>query len=144
MLLFRDRHEVPVFSGDDERITVKNLRAMFGASAATVGAVATLMTGAGSAHAADLYGCPSGAVCIYAEGQPASSGTLTNTYWSYGAHNLSNQNNWHWVINNQTGGASTTLCYGYDGGNCSGPTIAAGGWKAVDLTPINSIRLNRP
>ncbi|MEU3346072.1 hypothetical protein ABZ723_13925 [Streptomyces sp. NPDC006700] len=120
---------------------------MLGASAAAVGAVATLLTGAGTANAAataDLYGCPSGAVCVYAEGKPASSSTLTHTYWSYGAHNLSNQFNWHWVINNQTGGASADLCYEYNGGNCTGGKIAAGGWQAVNLSPINSIRLNRP
>ena len=43
-----------------------------------------------------------------------------------------------------TDGATATLCYGYNGGNCTGATIPAGGWRAENLTPINSIRLNRP
>ncbi|BAU85281.1 hypothetical protein SLA_4393 [Streptomyces laurentii] len=126
---------------------MRNLKVVLGASVATVGAVATLMTGAGSANAAaagSLYGCPSGAVCVYAEDQVANSSTLTHTYWSYGAHNLSNQYGWHWVINNQTGGASADLCYKYNGGDCTGGRIPAGGWKAANLTDINSIRLNRP
>ncbi|MEU0677040.1 hypothetical protein ABZ330_29900 [Streptomyces sp. NPDC006172] len=120
------------------------LRALLGASAATATVVGTMLAGAGTAHAATLYGCPSGAVCVYAQDQPASSSTLTHAYYSYGAHNLSNQEGWHWVINNQTGGASTTMCYGYNGGNCTGTTIAAGSWSAENLSPINSIRLNRP
>ncbi|MCX5138820.1 MULTISPECIES: hypothetical protein [unclassified Streptomyces] len=126
---------------------MRNLKIMLGASVATAGAVATLMTGAGTvnaAAAASLYGCPSGAVCIYAEGKPASSATLTHTFWSYGAHNLSNQKNYHWVINNQTGGASADLCLKYDGGSCTGGRIPAGGWDDPNLTPINSVRLNRP
>ncbi|MDX3072563.1 hypothetical protein ACIP98_19210 [Streptomyces sp. NPDC088354] len=123
----------------------KSLRALLGTSAVTATVAATVLTGAGAAHAAgDLYGCPSGAVCVYAQDQPASSSTLTSAYYSYGAHNLVNQFGWHWVINNQTGGASATICFGSNGGNCTGDTIPAGGWAAEDLTPVNSIRLNRP
>jgi hypothetical protein len=48
------------------------------------------------------------------------------------------------VDNNQTGGATVTLCYGYNGGDCTGPTIPAGSVLLRNLTPINSIRLNRP
>ena len=123
----------------------RSLKAVLGASAASAAVATTMLTGAGAAHAAsDLYGCPSGAVCVYQQDQPASSSTLTNTYYSYGAHNFVNQVGYHWVINNQTDGASTTLCYGYNGGDCTGATIAAGGWRAENLTPFNSIRLNRP
>ncbi|MER5741799.1 hypothetical protein ACFV97_26365 [Streptomyces sp. NPDC059913] len=126
---------------------MKHLKAALGATAATVGTVAALVTGAGAADASSLasplYGCPSGAACVYAEGKAPSAATLTDTYWSYGAHDLKNQYNSHWVANNQTGGASITLCYGYGGTTCTGPTIYAGGMLAVDLTKVNSIRLNR-
>lgn len=65
-----------------------------------------------------------------------------NQYYTYGVHNLSNKIGYYYVDNNQTGGATATLCYGYNGVNCTGGTIKAGEicWK--DLTPINSIRLN--
>lgn len=42
----------------------------------------------------------------------------TNVYWSYGAHNLSNQHGDHYVFNNQYGGASMSLCTGYNGVGC--------------------------
>ncbi|MFE6100842.1 hypothetical protein [Streptomyces laurentii] len=123
---------------------MRNLKVVLGASMATVGAVATLMTGAGNAAAAgSLYGCPSGAVCVYAEGKDPSSGTLTHTYWSYGAHNLSNQYGWHAVVNNQTGGASADVCHKYGGGDCYFRMPAGTAWYP-NLTDVNSIRLNLP
>ncbi len=39
-------------------------------------------------------------------------------YWSYGAHNLSNQYGDHYVFDNQYGGASMSLCTGYNGVGC--------------------------
>ncbi|NUS12241.1 MAG: hypothetical protein HOY69_12720 [Streptomyces sp.] len=86
-------------------------------------------------------GCPSGAVCVYA--QDADAVTPTDVYWSYGAHNLSNQTGWHWVLNNQTGGAHAHLCQGYNGADCTYDIAAQNGVRA-DLTPVNSITLNRP
>ncbi|WP_395294280.1 hypothetical protein ACF9IK_12425 [Kitasatospora hibisci] len=102
----------------------------------------TRLPGTDRVHATDLYGCPSGAVCIYARDQPAGSGTLTDTYWSAGAHNLSDHYGWHWVVNNRHGGAGATLCHRFDGGDCTGPTIPAGSWVAADLGPVHSIRLD--
>ncbi|GGQ53271.1 MULTISPECIES: hypothetical protein [Streptomyces] len=111
---------------------------------ATAGTAMVALTGTAEARpAADWAGCPSGAVCIYPQNQnPAQS--PSNIYWSYGAHNLSNQVGWHWVLNNQTGGASAELCLNYGGTNCN-YTIGnppRGVW--ADLTPVNSIKLNRP
>lgn len=113
--------------------------------------VAGLLIPASAAHAADtssLWGCPSGAVCIYADAKSShlNGNYITNTYWSYGPHNLSNEFNDHWVVNNQTGGINATavLCDGYNGTKCTGiidyPGVAIG----PNLTPINSIVLNRP
>ncbi|MFI0721237.1 hypothetical protein [Streptomyces sp. NPDC021224] len=86
-------------------------------------------------------GCPSGAVCVYGKDAPAQ--TPTAVYYSYGAHNLSNQLGWHWVLNNQTGGAHAHLCLGYDGANCTYDIAPQTGVRA-DLTPVNSITLDRP
>ncbi|MEU6557104.1 hypothetical protein ABZ915_43730 [Streptomyces sp. NPDC046915] len=113
------------------------------------------LSGAGAAGASAAtdayYGCPAGAVCIYAQ-DPGKEPTadpdphrITNIYYSYGAHNLSNQYGYHWVANNQTGGSNATydLCRGYNGVNCTFGGIPRTAWHD-DLTPINSIVLNRP
>jgi hypothetical protein len=110
------------------------------ASAATATATATnKATTTTKAAANDDFGCRSGYVCII-----ATDGTIVNDYYTYGAHNLAGKYGYYYVDNNQTGGASVTLCYGYNGGNCTGETIPAGYYDFVNLTPINSIRLNRP
>ncbi|WP_460060770.1 hypothetical protein [Streptomyces sp. YKOK-I1] len=116
------------------------------AALATTAAAVVAMSGAAQARpaaaAGDWAGCPSGAVCIYPQGQdPAQS--PSNVYWSYGPHNLSNQHGWHWVLNNQTGGATAELCLNYGGTNCN-YTIPAQGGVWADLEPVNSIKLNRP
>lgn len=114
---------------------------------ATAATATVLAGGATSASAAtakvaadDGWGCPSGYVCIIAP----DGVTIENKYYTYGAHNLSGKFDLHYVDNNQTGGATVTLCYGYNGGDCTGPTIPAGSVLLRNLTPINSIRLNRP
>jgi hypothetical protein len=114
--------------------------------AAATAATAAMMVGTTSqAQAAtdDWAGCPEGAVCIYPEGQdPAVS--PTHVFWSYGPHNLSGQYGYHWVLNNQTGGARAKLCNGYDGGgSCHHGMAANHGWW-TDLTPVNSVVLIRP
>ncbi|NBM18188.1 hypothetical protein [Streptomyces sp. GC420] len=113
------------------------------ALATTAAAVLAFSSAAEAKPAADeWYGCPYGAVCIYPQNQnpPVSP---SHTYWSYGAHNLSNQVGNHWVLNNQYGGASASLCTGYNGVGCN-ETIPEGVGVYRDLTPINSITLNRP
>ncbi|MFF5301689.1 MULTISPECIES: hypothetical protein [unclassified Streptomyces] len=112
---------------------------------ATIAVVA--MSGAAQAKPAGGVpwdGCPSGAVCIYGEGVvPKDNPHPTDVYYSYGAHNLSNQFGQHWILNNQTGGASVTLCNGSNGTNCT-DTIAQDNGLLRNFTPINSIVLNRP
>jgi hypothetical protein len=115
-----------------------------------VAVVATTFGGGLPARAddSDLYGCPSGAVCIYADNDDhhLNGDYITNIYWSYGAHNLVNQYDTHWVINNQYGGPNATaqFCEGYNGGGDCTHTIWPHTGALFYLTPINSIVLNRP
>ncbi|MCL6731952.1 hypothetical protein [Streptomyces neyagawaensis] len=87
-----------------------------------------------------IYGCDYGAVCIYPEGKHFSEANPTHKFWSYKAHNLSGQYNYHWVFNNQYGGATADLCKQYNGGDCI-ETIPEGWAFYRDLTTINSITL---
>ncbi|MER7640514.1 MULTISPECIES: hypothetical protein [unclassified Streptomyces] len=123
----------------------KMLSAVGAFATATIAVVA--MSGAAQAKPADETpwdGCPSGAVCIYGEGVvPKDNPHPTDVYYSYGAHNLSNQFGQHWILNNQTGGATASLCNGSNGTNCT-DTIAQDTGLLRNFTPINSITLNRP
>jgi hypothetical protein len=107
----------------------------FGGSAAAFG-------GAGAVQD-PWHTCPDGAVCIYAAGAEPAHSDPTHIFKRYGAHNLRNQFGRHWVLNNQYGGATANLCRGYNGTNCDRPIAAKTGVNA-NLTPINSVRLNRP
>ncbi|PRH81119.1 hypothetical protein C6N75_00525 [Streptomyces solincola] len=112
------------------------------ALATATAALLTLHAPAEARPAADWANCPSGAVCIYPQDQnPAVR--PTHVFYRYGAHNLSNQFGNHWVLNNQTGGATANLCTGTNGAGCGNPIAAQTGVYA-NLTPINSVRLNRP
>ncbi|WP_438289656.1 hypothetical protein [Streptomyces sp. HUAS TT7] len=84
--------------------------------------------------------CPSGAFCIR-----ETNGTILskNIFYSYGAHNLSNVTGLRVLVNSQTGGAGFTVCYGYNGVNCSGVSRATGEYEPYDMTPINSVVLVR-
>lgn len=110
-------------------------------SALAAGALAT----AGPAEAgSSFYGCPAGAVCIYNGSTPDTGIEPGGVYWSYGAHNLYNQNGYHAVINNQTGGAWLTFCGGSNGRGqwleSEAPNTAYPPYAAY-LTPVNSIIL---
>lgn len=120
-------------------------------TAGKVAALAIAATGAMAlgpvtlAQASTWAGCPDGAVCIYPQNQDNSTSNPEAVFWSYGYHNLSNEYGLHEIANNQTGGASLDLCYGYNGTNCTVPNghIAAGAIGVnFDFTPINSVRLN--
>ncbi|KOU20564.1 hypothetical protein ADK52_25980 [Streptomyces sp. WM6372] len=113
------------------------------AALATAAAAVVALSGSADAKPADDWaGCPYGSVCIYPQDQnPAVK--PSHVFTSYGAHNLSNQYGRHWVLNNQYGGATASLCTGYDGKGCGSP-IAQGTGVYADLGPINSITLNRP
>ncbi|MFD7906026.1 hypothetical protein ACFVSN_08120 [Kitasatospora sp. NPDC057904] len=112
---------------------MKRLKAVLGTGAAALAATASLLAGAGTAHADTINGCADGYVCIY-----ANDGTITNRYYNYGTYNLSNQYGYKWILNNQTGGAKVSFCTGYNGVDC-GPAYTAVSWLYINLTPINSI-----
>ncbi|WP_369218003.1 hypothetical protein [Streptomyces flavofungini] len=118
-------------------------RAVAVASAALLAVAA--MTGAAEARAAggSWQGCPYGAVCVYGQDvNPWANPHPSHVYWSYGAHNLSNQYGDHFILNNQSGGATVRLCKGYNGVNCH-RFLDAQYADSVDLTSYNSITLNR-
>ena len=116
--------------------------------AAATGAVACLTALAAAsvaqpaAAAGTKYGCPYGAVCIYPRNAPLTAGPQPGgIYYSYGAHNLSNQYGYHRIYNNQYGGAGFQICLQYNGRGCSTVQRATGGYEPYDLTGINSIVL---
>ncbi|CQR59722.1 hypothetical protein [Streptomyces leeuwenhoekii] len=111
-----------------------------------LGFATTLVMAVGPAQAkaaAPWANCPDGAVCLYPEGQtPAQS--PSHVFWRYGAHNLSGQYNYHWILNNQYGGARAKLCSGYNGtGTCHHHMAPQTGWW-TDFTPVNSVVLYLP
>jgi hypothetical protein len=120
------------------------------ATLAGAAAVTGLWTTAASASSSvavanqpTLDGCPAGYVCIYREGVfPVDDPNPTVKFYTYGAHNLSNQYGYHYVVNNQTGIASFTLCTGYNGRGCTDGPYGAINYQYAYLTPINSIRLD--
>ncbi|MBO3747331.1 hypothetical protein J5X84_14740 [Streptosporangiaceae bacterium NEAU-GS5] len=134
-------------------------RTRFAIVAAAVGIAATTLAGSTAAQAKQAtqatqaggtyLGCPYGAVCIYTD---TTFSHRTQTFWSYGPHNLVNQFGRRPVVNNQYGGATATLCYGYNGVNCDPGwtlppvegTACIACYSLPDLTPFNSIVLNRP
>jgi hypothetical protein len=116
-----------------------NIRLLAGVSAAVAASV--LVGGAANASANtknDSYNCPQEAVCVVAMDHQ----TVLDAFYSYGAHNLSNKIGTYYVDNHQTFGATADLCYGYGGVDCTGGHFGVLEVRAVDLTPINSIRLN--
>ncbi|CAM5538342.1 MULTISPECIES: hypothetical protein [Streptomyces] len=115
------------------------------AVAVTAAASVVALSGAAQARpaAGDWNGCPYGAVCIWGQDRnPYLDPHPTNVYWSYGAHNLSNQYGDHYVFNNQYGGASMSLCTGYNGVGCH-LALAEQEIGSFNLTPYNSVTLNR-
>ncbi len=118
------------------------MRRIIKTAAALTFAAATITTvGATGAQAAGTYeGCPYGAVCIYPQNTGWNGGSPSYFYYSYGAHNLSNQLGTHRVFNNQSGGATARTCTGYNGTGCQG-YLQAFTYIDKDLTPINSITL---
>jgi hypothetical protein len=91
------------------------------------------------APAATVHGCPSGYVCIY-PGESYNGDVPSLKFLTYGAHNLSNQYGWKYILNNQTGGAIARICDGYNGTNCW-LTIYPGETWDIDFTPVNSVYL---
>ncbi|WP_030326123.1 hypothetical protein [Streptomyces sp. NRRL B-3229] len=114
------------------------------AAFATAATAVVAMSGAAQAGDDTVYGCRSGNVCIWAQGvEPFDDPHPTVQYSSYGYHNLRNQYGEHAVLNNQYGGATAHLCYNYGGTNCP-EILLQDDWSYENLTPINSITLDRP
>ncbi|MBB1261934.1 hypothetical protein [Streptomyces alkaliterrae] len=107
-------------------------------------AVATgvvLATGTPAAQAATVKGCASGYVCMYQSHEDYQNGKPSHRWYTYGAHNLSNQFGRKYIANNQYGGAKVQLCNGYNGTNCSRSIILPDTHVYIDITPINSVKL---
>jgi hypothetical protein len=90
--------------------------------------------------AQDYAGCATGYACIYPDGSWNSN--PTNSYYTYGVHQLYNQFGVHRVFNNQTGGAKVWVCKNTNGTDCTGPITEYTYWD-INLTPYNSIKLTQ-
>ncbi len=53
------------------------------------------------AAGATIHGCPSGAVCIYPQNAGWNNDKPSFEFFSYGAHNLSNQVGRHYVLSTE-------------------------------------------
>ncbi len=114
--------------------------------------MSVLLVGMASAHATSstsvlsTNGCNSGDVCMYT---PAGdlSGSPEHTWFQYGCYNLTNEFGNRDIFNNQFGGATFTVYFGF---NCTNPStnpqtkILEGETWIGDITPINSISLDPP
>ncbi len=102
-----------------------------------------------------VHGCPSGAFCIYPQNAGWNNNKPSYEFFSYGAHNLSNQVGHHYVLNNQYNDpqgnpVTADLFTGYNGTGVDSATYyqysrstAEGvSWGNPDLTPINSVVLS--
>lgn len=101
-------------------------------------ALGTGVLAAGPAQAADSFGCPSGAVCIYKGTNWYEPVPWNQRYTSAGVHQLYNQEGQHIVYNNQTGGWTVKLCRNSNGTDCLPKMRPGDGWPE-NLSPINSI-----
>lgn len=93
-------------------------------------------------RAVTRHGCPAGAVCVYPLNKGWNGDRPSLVFFSFGAHNLSNQFGIHRVLNNQTGNAIARTCTARNGGGCLG-ALHAGRFINPNLTPIDSILLAR-
>ncbi|MGS2591828.1 hypothetical protein [Streptomyces hebeiensis] len=123
---------------------VRHLTRKVTAASAALVAGALLSLGAGAnvaqaAPAATVHGCPSGYVCLYPNAS-WNNDRPTYKWYTYGAHNLSNQFGVKRFFNNQTGGAVARNCTGYNGTGCQGKQ-PAGTYADYDYTPYNSVVL---
>ena len=115
--------------------------AVLSASAIATGGTAQAADGSVDAKGKEYAGCPSGAVCIYPQGN-WNGGKPEHIYYSYGGHDLYNEYGTHRVFNNQHSGATVSACTGSGGSNC-GKGMGPWKYRDVNLTPVNSIKLSR-
>jgi hypothetical protein len=92
--------------------------------------------------AATAHGCASGYVCVYPQNAGWNGDRPSLRFYTYGAHNLSNQFGTHRVFNNQFSRAWASLCSGYNGTGTSLFLLGAGYATDFNLTPVNSIKLS--
>lgn len=104
--------------------------------------LSVLLAGITFAHPT-MPNCSQGIVCMTYTGIPYYLGMTEHRWSQYGCKNLSDEYGQRYIINSQTDGATATL---YTGFGCSGSTttIRAGDTWNGDITPINSISLNKP
>ncbi|MFF7153964.1 hypothetical protein [Streptomyces sp. NPDC008139] len=114
-----------------------------GAAVLAAAAATVTVLGATQAHAEGVHGCPVGAVCVY-PGSDYNNDHPSLAFYSYGAHNLSGQLGTHMVVNNQYGGAKASLWSGYNGTGYVLDILSEGAAYLENLTPVNSISLDRP
>jgi hypothetical protein len=116
------------------------IRLVAGVAVASIAAALTLGAPI-AAHAVDtLHGCPPGYVCLYPQDAGWNNDTPSDKWYDYGTYQLSNQYGYHFILNNQTGGAGLRLCNGWNGEACPW-SVTAGDSARLDFTPLNSIRL---
>jgi hypothetical protein len=112
-------------------VTVAGAALVFGTTTATA-----------QAEPGTVHGCKLGYFCIYPRDAGWNGDVPSNTYYRYGPYQLKDQIGFHYLFNNQTGPATVLICTDWNGRTCPqymppGPFEAA-----MDLGPINSIRLN--
>lgn len=103
-----------------------------------------LMAPHAEAAGKSLHGCPGGGVCIY----PTKGGLKVGPerggiFFSYGAHNLTEQLGNHIIVNNQYDGAGFRMCYGYGGRDCFVSSRHRGDFITTNLTEVNAFKLFR-
>ncbi|MCM2424960.1 hypothetical protein [Streptomyces sp. RKAG337] len=123
-----------------------NMRKKLAAQVAATTLLAGLVTvgmGATSAQASGstVHGCASGNVCIYPQDAGWNNDQPSYQFASRGAHNLSGQEGYHYVFNNQTEGWTAHLMTGYNGTGTNALTISQDWAANWNLSPINSITL---
>jgi hypothetical protein len=89
-----------------------------------------------------LHGCPLGYACIYPENAGWNNDQPSQKFYYFRTYQLSNQYGTHYVLNHQVGGASFWLCTDWNGNSCAQYVPISDDGVAVNLTPINSVKLS--
>lgn len=112
-------------------------------SAATLGLALLILTSSAAQAVGTVHRCGSGFVCVYPQDKGWNGDHPSYARRTYGAHILSNQFGYHYVLNNQYGGAHAYECSGYNGtDSLVYPGIAPGQAFNDYLTPVNPIVLS--
>jgi hypothetical protein len=121
----------------------KKLTCTLVVAAASMVMSATTISPAAAATAAETYGCPSGAVCLYSGDTTEMIRQGPVAIWWDGVNNLSNVYGHRAIYNHQYGGWTVQLCHGYNGTDCRlGNWVDEGLFGFADFGPINSVWLH--